>query len=81
MIRSRISPKGQITLPKAVRKAIGAGPGDTPLADHAEAGLPTASTVRLKLFTLDNRLVTGIAGRLSSRDRKRVAEQLGPLLT
>jgi antitoxin PrlF len=29
MIRSRISPKGQITLPRAVRKAIGAEPGDT----------------------------------------------------
>lgn len=29
MIRSRISPKGQITLPKVVRKAIGARPGDT----------------------------------------------------
>jgi len=29
MIRSRISPKGQITLPKAVREAIGAAPGDT----------------------------------------------------
>lgn len=28
MIRSRVSPKGQITLPKAVREAIGAGPGD-----------------------------------------------------
>jgi len=29
MIRSRISPKGQITLPKTVRAAIGAEPGDT----------------------------------------------------
>jgi len=29
MIRSRISAKGQITLPKVVREAIGASPGDT----------------------------------------------------
>jgi len=29
MIKSRISPKGQITLPKAVREAMGAGPGDS----------------------------------------------------
>lgn len=29
MIRSRISPKGQVTLPKIVREAIGAKPGDT----------------------------------------------------
>jgi antitoxin PrlF len=29
VIKSRISPKGQITLPRAVRAAIGAGPGDT----------------------------------------------------
>jgi AbrB family looped-hinge helix DNA binding protein len=28
MVRSRISPKGQITLPKVVREAIGAVPGD-----------------------------------------------------
>lgn len=51
-------------------------PGDTRLADPAEAGLPVASTVRLKLFTLDNRLITRIAGALSSGDRRRVAAQL-----
>ena len=56
-------------------------PGDTPLTDHAAAGLPVASTVRLKVFTLDNRLISKIAGMLSSRDRKHVAAQLGRFLT
>jgi mRNA interferase MazF len=55
-------------------------PGDTPLADYVEAGLPAASTIRLKLFTLDNRLITRRAGTLSPRDRKRVAQQLDRFL-
>ncbi len=51
-------------------------PGDTPLQNLSGAGLPAASAVRLKLFTLDNRLITKIAGTLSSGDRARVATQL-----
>lgn len=56
-------------------------PGDTPLGDPSEAGLPMASTVRLKVFTLDNRLIARIAGVLSSGDRTRVAAQLDRCLT
>ena len=51
-------------------------PGDTPLTDPAAAGLPAASTVRLKVFTLDNRLIAKVAGTLSAADRERVAAQL-----
>lgn len=72
---------GHTVLAMITTKVDPAWPGDTPLADHAAAGLPAASTVRLKLFTLDNRLITRIVGRLSSRDRNRVAEQLGLFLT
>lgn len=42
MVRSRISPKGQITLPKSVREAIGAGPGDIVLYEVE------GNTVRLR---------------------------------
>jgi len=51
-------------------------PGDTRLSDHTGAGLPAASTVRLKVFTLDNRLIVKVAGALSARDQERVAAQL-----
>jgi mRNA interferase MazF len=51
-------------------------PTDVPLADATGAGLTAASLVRLKLFTLDNRLVTRTIGALSSRDRKSVREML-----
>jgi antitoxin PrlF len=42
MVRSRISPKGQITLPKVVREAIGAEPGDMVVYEVE------GSTVRLR---------------------------------
>jgi mRNA interferase MazF len=44
-------------------------PGDTRLTDYAAAGLPLPCTIRLKLFTLDNRLILGRAGRLSAKDQ------------
>lgn len=47
-------------------------PSDVPLVDPAVAGLTAASLVRLKLFTLDNRLVSRRIGALSSRDRQAV---------
>jgi len=51
-------------------------PGDHPIADLTVAGLRTACTVRLKIFTLDNRLIAGRIGRLSAADRKVVTEKL-----
>ena len=44
-------------------------PGDVPIRDLADAGLPAPSVVRWKLFTLDASFVLGRAGALSSRDR------------
>ena len=43
-------------------------PGDVPVTDLDAAGLPTASVVRLKLFTLDHRLILRRAGKLATRD-------------
>jgi mRNA-degrading endonuclease toxin of MazEF toxin-antitoxin module len=51
-------------------------PTDVPLADTAAAGLSAVSLVRLKLFTLDNRLVSRKIGALSARDRLAVRKML-----
>lgn len=55
--------------------------GDVHLRDLEPAGLPKACLVRLKLFTLDTRLVLRRAGRLSERDAREVAVQLGEQLS
>lgn len=52
-------------------------PTDIPLADAEAAGLTAVSLVRLKLFTLDNRLIARKIGELSPRDREAVREMLG----
>ena len=51
-------------------------PGDCSLEDHDEAGLPLPCLVRLKLFTLDNRVILRRIGHLSDADRKRVETSL-----
>ena len=51
-------------------------PTDVPLADAETTGLTAASLVRLKLFTLDNRLVARKIGTLSPRDRTSVRKML-----
>ena len=44
-------------------------PDDVPIADLGDAGLPAASVVRWKLFTLDTALVMRRSGALSTADR------------
>ena len=56
-------------------------PLDTPISDLDSAGLPTASVVRMKLFTLDDQLVIRKAGFLANSDRKAVIQSLRLLLT
>jgi len=51
-------------------------PTDVPLADAESAALTTASLVRLKLFTLDNRLVSRKIGALTPHDRAAVRKML-----
>ena len=51
-------------------------PGDTPLGDLKAAGLTTASLVRLKIFTLDNRFIARRLGTLGSVDRTSVTNQI-----
>jgi len=51
-------------------------PTDVPLADAQAVGLDAASLVRLRLFTLDNRLVSRKIGALTPRDRAAVRKML-----
>lgn len=48
--------------------------------DSNGAGLPAPSKVRMKLFTLDNRLIVLKAGSLSLVDRRAVTAVLRKLL-
>ncbi len=56
-------------------------PLDVPLSDLDAAGLVSPSVVRMKLFTLDNRLVLRKAGALAANDRGTVCKALARLLT
>lgn len=55
-------------------------PLDVVLADRETAGLPAPSLVRMKLFTLDDRLVQRQLGTLSLNDRAAVKAALDRLL-
>ncbi|WP_084176149.1 type II toxin-antitoxin system PemK/MazF family toxin [Brevundimonas bacteroides] len=66
--------EGETLLAMITTAAGGPRPGDTPLLDLEDAGLKSRCVVRLKLFTLDNRLISRRVGRLSGQDRTRIAE-------
>ena len=51
-------------------------PGDVRIADYHTAGLNGPCIIRLKLFTLDNRLLLKRIGRLTPADRKGAAASL-----
>ena len=55
-------------------------PLDVPITDLATAGLPAASLVRFKLFTLDHRLIRGILGHLADSDAAKIAKTVRKLL-
>jgi mRNA interferase MazF len=51
-------------------------PGDTGIGDLVAAGLRVPCLVRMKLFTLDNRLILKRMGTLAAKDAKAVADAL-----
>lgn len=55
-------------------------PCDVEIADLGMAGLPTKSIIRMKLFTLDQRLIIKRIGTLSKKDQKELASSLKNLL-
>lgn len=54
-------------------------PLDCSITDLTAAGLPDASKVRFKLFTLDHRLVRGELGKLAHSDAAAVRTALANL--
>ena len=69
-------PSGHAMLAMITTSARRSWPGDVELLDPAEAGLHRSCIVRLKLFTLDQRLILKTAGGLSKRDRESVGASL-----
>ena len=55
-------------------------PLDITVQDLRKVGLPAPSVVRLKLFTLDHRLVQDTVGRLSAEDEEAVRVNLRKVL-
>lgn len=55
-------------------------PGDVVIESLAVTGLPVASIVRFKLFTLDHRLILGRLGHLAEKDRLSVQQKLKEIL-
>ena len=64
---------GHSVLSMVTTKAHHPWPGDVPIVDLGSAGLKVACIVRLKVFTLDNRLILRRVGELSKDDRSGVA--------
>jgi mRNA interferase MazF len=69
-------PSGHAVLAMITTSTRRTWPGDLELADLGDAGLDRPCILRLKLFTLDQRLILRTIGRLSARDRKRVGGSL-----
>ena len=55
-------------------------PFDTRIGSIKKAGLPAPSKVRMKLFTLDSRLIIKKIGGLSAKDQQAVKENLQKLM-
>lgn len=65
---------GHTVLAMITTKSHSPWPGDATIDDLSVAGLHVPCIVRLKVFTLDNRLIIRRSGRLSEKDRQNVAE-------
>lgn len=59
---------GHTVLAMITSKAHSPWPGDTDVTDVSRAGLRVPCLVRLKLFTLDNRLILERIGTLAAKD-------------
>jgi mRNA-degrading endonuclease toxin of MazEF toxin-antitoxin module len=55
-------------------------PLDVKIGSIQKAGLPSPSKIRMKLFTLDSRLIIKKIGGLSAKDQKAVEDSLQKLM-
>lgn len=67
---------GHTTMAMITTRSHSPWPGDTPIDALEHAGLEAPCIVRLKLFTLDNRLIVRALGELAEHDHRRVAGHL-----
>jgi len=67
---------GYTVLAMITTKALPSWPGDADVSDYRVAGLRVPCIVRLKLFTLDNRLIINQTGGLSEMDRNKVSQNI-----
>ena len=67
---------GHTVLAMITSAAHRAWPGDSALADPEAAGLRLPCIVRLKLFTLDHRVIFRRIGQVTSADRRAVEKNL-----
>jgi len=67
---------GHTVMAMITSSARSSWPGDVELDDLEAAGLRVACRVRLKIFTLDNRLIVRRAGSLSGADSEAVSSSL-----
>ncbi len=74
------TPAGHSVMAMITSQANAPWPLDCTLTDLTAAGLPAASKVRFKLFTLDHRLVRGEIGKLAPVDVALVRAGLASLL-
>jgi len=74
--RRAFNQAGHTVLAMITTAAHHAWPGDVAVGDVKAAGLSVPCVVRLKLFTLDNRLIVRRLGGLAPDDRRAVAAAL-----
>ncbi len=66
------TPAGHAVMAMITSESNAPWPLDCQITDLVSAGLPAASNVRFKLFTLDHRLVRGTLGHLSVADQNAI---------
>jgi mRNA interferase MazF len=74
--RRAFNSAGHTVLAMITTRAHRAWPGDIEIQGLEPAGLPLPCIVRMKVFTLDNRLLMKRIGSLSAADRRGVASAL-----
>lgn len=65
------SQSGHVVLAMITSAKNSAWPGDVKIQDLKFTGLSAESLIRMKLFTLDERLILKVIGRISAADRVR----------
>lgn len=75
-----LSDSGQLICAMVTTAKRSSWKSDVELKDWKQAGLPVASKVRMKLFTLDHRMILKQLGHLSEPDAGRIGESLGQIL-